>query len=82
MAPSRDDFARWLEDPVTRWVQAAHAKLADDNKAEWIRASWENGAASEAFLRELRTRADAYLAITQTTYEGYCDALGEQPNDE
>ena len=82
MTPSRDDFARWLDDPVTNWVMRAHLMAAETNKTAWIDASWGNGAASKEMLAELRTRADAYLAITQTGYEGFCDMLGEQPNEE
>lgn len=82
MIPSRDDFARWLQDPVTRFVMAAHRKTAEDNRAAWISQSWDNGQANPLTLLELRTRADAYLAITDTPYEGYCEALGEEPRDE
>jgi hypothetical protein len=30
---------------------------------------------------ELRTRADAYRALDETTYEQWCEALGEEPED-
>lgn len=81
MTPTREDFARWRDDPVTRFVLAAHARMADGNKAEWERVSWGNGVANQRHLDELRTRADAYRAISETTYEGFCEALGEQPRD-
>jgi hypothetical protein len=80
--PTRDDFARWREDHVTRFILAAHRQIAEDNKAEWVRISWENGSANAVMLQELRTRADAYEAISATTYEGYCDALGEAPRED
>lgn len=82
MPPSRDDFDRWLDDPVTDAVMRAHEAMAEANKAEWTRVSWDNGAASPSLLRELRVRADAYRAISEMSYEALCDALGEQPNDE
>jgi hypothetical protein len=31
-------------------------------------------------LIELRTRADTFRAIEETTYEGFCTARGEEPN--
>lgn len=82
MPPSRDDFARWRDDHVTRWVMEAHHAAAEANKAEWIKSSWETGRASEGALRLLRANADAYEAISRTDYEGFCDMLGEQPRDE
>lgn len=80
--PVREDFARWLDDPVTRYVMAAHLAMADANKAEWLRVSWDNGAASQAYLTELRTRADAYRAISEMTYDSLVDANGDEPNEE
>ena len=82
MPPSRDEFARWLDDAVTRYVMRAHLAMAETNKAEWTKASWDNGACSKEMLLELRTRADAYRAIAEMTYEGVCDANGDEPNDE
>ena len=82
MTPTRDDFARWLDDPVTAWVMRAHLKAAEANKDQWIAASWENGACSREMLAELRTRADAYRAIAEAGYEAFCEMLGEEPNDE
>lgn len=79
MAPSREDFARWREDPVTRWVLQAHAEMAEQCRLQWLGISWDNGQANPGALSELRTRADTYLAITQTPYDGYCEALGEEP---
>lgn len=82
MTPSRDDFARWLDDPVTAFVMRGFLEAAEANKAQWIAASWEGGACSEKMLAELRTRADAYRAIAETNYEGFCHMLGETPNVE
>ena len=82
MAPSADDFARWRDDPVTRWVMEAHARIAEANKNEWVRVSWENGVANPAVLQALRVRADTYEAIVATTYEGYLETNGDEPRDE
>jgi len=79
---TRDDFAAWLEHPVTGWVMRAFLKGADENREAWIKASWDGGACSRELLAELRTRADAYLAIAETGYEGFCEMHGETPNEE
>lgn len=82
MTPSREGFTRWLDNSVTEWVMRAMIAAADANKAAWIDASWEGGACSKEMLAELRTRADAYRALPDTDYDGFCDMLGEQPNED
>lgn len=82
MPPSRDDFARWRDDHVTRWVFRGLEAEAANQKAEWDGISWGNGKANQAALDELRTRADAYRAMAETTYEGFCEVLGETPSDD
>ena len=82
MPPSREDFARWLDDPVTRWVMQAHRAMADVCKETWDEVSWKNGGGSREQLLELRCRADTYLAIAEADYAALCDANGEQPNEE
>lgn len=56
--------------------------MAEANRAEWGRISWDNGSANQAALSELRTRADAYRAIPELTYEALCEANGDEPNEE
>lgn len=82
MTPHREDFARWLDDPVTRWVMAAHAAVIEDAKQTWVNASWDNGGGSRDLLIELRSKADAYAQLQGATYEDICAQLGEAPNDE
>lgn len=82
MPPSRDDFARWRDDPVTRWVMKAHDVLAEDCRKEWVGISWGNGSANQPVLSALRTRADAYLALPEGTYEAYCETMSEVPRDD
>ena len=62
----------------------AFDQMAEDNKAEWVRISWDSEGtnASAPVLRQLKTRADTYLAMSQSTYEGFCETNGEQPRDE
>lgn len=82
MTPSREDFARWLDNSVTEWVMRALVAAADANREAWIGHSWDAGGCSREMLAELRTRADAYRALPDTTYDGFCDMLGEKPNEE
>lgn len=82
MPPSRDDFARWLADPVTAYVMQAFLKMAEANRAEWIRTSWDGGGCSKELLAELRTRADAYRALPEANYDSICDANGDEPHDQ
>lgn len=77
MPLSRDDFARWREDPVTRAVMSAFRLTVGDCERAWKSASWDNGQANPLLLKELRTRADAYEAIEGLTFEGLLETLGE-----
>lgn len=65
---SEDEFLLWREHPVTQWVLAAVVAGAEAQRAEWHRLSWEAGQADPLTLIELRTRADAYMALDETTY--------------
>lgn len=76
---TNEDFARWRDDAVTQWVFRAIAVVADENKETWLQASWINGNANPELLSELRTRADAYRALIDTSYEGLCETNGEEP---
>lgn len=60
----------------------AHTEMAEQCRLQWLSISWDNGQANPGALTELRTRADTYRAITETTYDGYCDAMGDEPRDE
>lgn len=82
MTPSREDFARWRDDPVTRWVLKALEADAEAQKAAWMSHSWDNGHANPQTLLEFRTRADAYRAMREADYAAYCEALGDTPRDE
>lgn len=52
---------------------------ATSHEAEWRKVSWEGGEADRSLLIELRTRSDAYLALEETTYEGWCASAGVDP---
>jgi len=64
-----EEFAAWREDHVTQWVTAELARAADAQKAAWLELSWEQGEPDELQLAELRTRADAYRALAELSYE-------------
>jgi hypothetical protein len=71
--PTAEEFATWKDHPVTRWVLSACAKTAAENREHWSNAAWNTGDAHQALLTENRTRADAYMALAQTEYEGWVE---------
>ena len=77
--PSSEEFQVWYSHPVTAWVRAVLRESASLHKAEWDKVSWEGGEADPRLLLELRTRADAYMAMEETSYEGWCDRAGVDP---
>jgi uncharacterized phage-associated protein len=64
-----EEFAAWREDPVTQVVLKAHADMAEIQKAAWLAASWEGGDVNPVLLATLKTRAEAYSAIGECTFE-------------
>lgn len=78
MTVTAEEFARWRDDRVTQWVFRSFATIAEENKAEWLKASWEQGVSNPVLLMELRTRADAYNAVSETSYEGHCETNGDE----
>lgn len=82
MGLSRDDFARWREDPVTRWVFRALERRVEEQRQQWLLISWQNGAANQAALQELRTRASAWVEVFDKTYEEWCADNDQEPVDE
>jgi hypothetical protein len=68
---TEDEFAAWKADPVTEGVLEALAAMAEAQKEGWLSASWEGGTADSILLCELKTRADAYSALAQGSYEDF-----------
>jgi hypothetical protein len=64
---------------MTKWVHVILRSAAEAQKAEWDKVSWEGGEASPLLLCELRTRADAYMALEETSYEQWCERAGIDP---
>lgn len=82
MAPSAEEFARWRDDRVTRWVFKALTTNMAECRDAWLSASWGNGTADPMLLTELRTRADANETLMATSYEGFCETNGDEPNND
>ncbi len=74
-----EDFARWRDDAVTRWVFKAIAAGEAENKAAWVEASWTYNNPKPQLLLELRTRADAYRALIDTSYESWAEINQDEP---
>lgn len=72
-----EEFEAWRESPITQWVMLAFQRLAEENKAAWVDTSWETGQADPLQLVELKTRADAYLAMSEMTFEDLQVTHGE-----
>lgn len=76
-----EEFDRWLEDPVTQWVMRGARAGAEANRQAWTDASWGQGQADPLMLAELRSRADAYMALAETGFEGWRSANGEDGDE-
>jgi hypothetical protein len=82
----REDYARWREDPITRTVLGALELAEKAQKQQWDDASWNGGVVRgeelERHLLVLRTRADAYAALREMTFEDMCNWIEVDPNAE
>jgi hypothetical protein len=81
LAPSRDEFAAWRDDPTTQFVMNALTYNAEECREEWLRKSWDGGQADQRTLDGLRERADALLGFT-ADYEAFCETLNLEPEQE
>jgi hypothetical protein len=81
IAPSRDEFAAWRDDPTTQFVMNALTHNAEECREEWLRKSWDGGQADQRTLDGLRERADALLGFT-ADYEAFCETLNLEPEQE
>lgn len=77
--PSREDWEAWKENPVSQFLFLALRKAAARQQAEWLSQSWQAGKADPLALCELRTRADAYLALEETDHERWIEINAEHP---
>lgn len=82
MAPNLEEFQAWRDNPVTAWVMKGCQKAAQANKEHWVQKSWFGNNADPLLLKECSTRADAYAALVETTYEGWCEVNEDNPEIE
>jgi hypothetical protein len=80
VAPTRDEWAAWRDDPTTRFVMAALRNAVAAQKQAWDDFSWQGGCADQLALSEYRTRADAYESIEAGVYEDFCAWAGVEPD--
>ena len=78
-APSAEAFAAWYDDPITRFVLEACGKAAGECRESWSEKAWASGEADQVELIVARTRADAYDALRDTDYLGWCATMGVEP---
>lgn len=83
--PSLEDHQIWLENPVTQWVLRALQTAAEAQRQEWINQTWgpdlsgEPGQCNPLQLVELKTRADAYSAMKEASYDMLVELNGDDP---
>lgn len=75
---TRDDFDAWRKDEVTRWVFKGIAAAREQERAEWLRQSWESGNADQMQLIELKTRSDALGELVDNDFEIWALWNGEE----
>jgi hypothetical protein len=73
--PTEEEYIAWRDHPVTQWILTACEAAAEENKASWVALSWEGNSADPAALLEMKTRADAYRALAQTSYDGWLETM-------
>jgi hypothetical protein len=64
-----EEYAAWRADPVTEWVTKHLSASGDAQLDAWVRLSWGGGECDPIKLRELQTRADAYHAMADLTFD-------------
>lgn len=74
---SEEEFTAWRDDPVTAWVFRGIQRTAALQREAFSADAWATGKADQQTLTELRTRADAYLALIATDYRAWLIANEE-----
>lgn len=86
-----EDFLAWKEHPVSQWVMAALRTQAEALRREWLSQTWGTELSGPTpkpdpdlllALVVLKTRADAYVSISETSYERLCELHGNDPATE
>ncbi len=79
MTITAEDFARWRDDRVTQWIFKAIEAGEAEQKSAWLESSWQYSNPRPELLLELRTRADAYRALIDTSYESWAEINQDEP---
>jgi hypothetical protein len=78
--PTEEEFIAWRDEPVTQWVMAAFRKTAEDVGDAWSAKAWGTGVADQEELLVAKTRADAYMAVEEMSYENLVATFEETTN--
>lgn len=57
-------------------------ELAERQKQQWVRESWNGGSASEARLKELRAMHAALMQVATDPYEAWLKTWQDSQEDE
>jgi hypothetical protein len=85
--PTREDWQMWVENPVSQWVFQALQTAAEAQRTAWVNQTWgpdlsgEPGRPDPMHLLELKTRADAYVAMAEAPYDKLCELLDQEPKE-
>ena len=75
--PTKDEFIIWCESNVTQFVALAYKIMAELQKEDWIKSSWDGGTVDPIKLTSCKTREDAYKSFIEASYEDYVKAIEE-----
>ena len=74
VAVTEEEFLAWRDHPVTQYVLEAYKRMAGEQKQQWCDVSWEGGQCDSYELCALRTRADAYLSMSEADLSDFIAA--------
>lgn len=72
--PTEEEFLAWKDHPVTQFVIGAYERMAEAQKEQWIRQSWDSDHADSYDLCSLKTRADAYRSMAESDLSDFIAA--------
>ncbi len=71
MTVSQEEYADWLQHPVTEWVLGLMRHHADTIKDKWADLAWTSGELEALAFTEARVRADCYLEIPNSSFDDW-----------
>lgn len=75
--PTKEEFQVWCEHPCTSFVALAYKIMAELQKEDWVKASWDGGIVDPIKLTSCKTREDAYKSFLEASYEDYLNRIEE-----